>query len=176
MRLGYLDEVGFSLSLPPTYTWSRTGSRHRLRVPTRWGSHGRINAIGTLWHGEQEALWYRLVEGSITSVEVIEFLDAVASSCTPESVSVVVLDNAGFHKSKVIQQRRPIWEEWGLFIRYLPPYCPFLNLIEGVWKRVKAFLLPRRWYASVKELRCAVVALGVLGAVEVTSPGVSGTP
>ena len=170
MRLGYLDEVGFSLALPPTYTWSLTGSRHRLRVPTRWGRHGRINAIGTLWHGEEEALWYRLVEGSITRVEVIEFLEGVAASCSPGSLAVVVLDNAGFHKSKLIQKRRPGWEERGLFLRYLPPYCPFLNRIEGVWKRVKAFLLPRRCYASVGDLRQAVVAaFAVLGAVEVSS-------
>ncbi len=83
-------------------------------------------------------------------------------------MTVVVLDNAGFHKSKLVQERRPGWEARDLFLRYLPPYCPFLNPIEGVWKRVKAFLLPRRRYASVKGLRCKVVAaLAVLGAVNV---------
>lgn len=170
MRLGFLDEVGFSLALPPTYTWSPRGSRHRLRVPTRWGSHGRINAIGVLWRGEEDALWYRLLEGSITSVEVIEFLEGVAASCTPESLTVVVMDNAGFHKSKLVQQKRPSWEERGLFLRFLPPYCPFLNLIEGLWKRLKAFLLPRRCYASVTDLQQAVVAaFALLGAVEVSS-------
>ncbi|NIV28226.1 MAG: IS630 family transposase [Anaerolineae bacterium] len=170
MRLGFLDEVGFSLSLPPTYTWSHRGSHHRLRVPTRWGSHGRINAIGTLWLGEEDALSYRLLEGTVTSVEVIAFIDEIAVSCTPGNLTVVVLDNAGFHKSKLVQERRSGWEERGLFLRYLPPYCPFLNPIEGLWKRVKAFLLPRRCYASVTDLRQAVLAaFAVLGAVKVHS-------
>ena len=52
------------------------------------------------------------------------------------------------------------------FLRYLPPYCPHLNPVEALWKRLKAFLLPRRCYDSVAQLRVAVVmALEVLGAV-----------
>lgn len=38
LTLYYLDEIGFSLALPLTYTWSERGSANRLRVPTRWGS------------------------------------------------------------------------------------------------------------------------------------------
>ena len=50
----------------------------------------------------------------------------------------------------------------------VPAYCPHLNLIEGVWKRLKGFLMPRRFYDSVAELKVAVVhALGLLEAVEV---------
>jgi putative transposase len=163
LRLGYLDEVGFSLALPPTYTWSKRGRQHRLRVPTRWGSQGRLNAFGLLWVGPQRALSYRLMLGAITSKEVVSFLDEIAETCSPETLTVVVLDNAGFHKSKLVQQQRPAWEERGLFLRFLPPYCPFLNLIEPLWKRLKAFLLPRRCYASVADLgRAVVMALKLL--------------
>jgi hypothetical protein len=43
-----------------------------------------------------------------------------------------------------------------------------LNLIEGVWRRLKGFLMPRRFYDSVAELKQAVLhALRLLGAVEV---------
>ena len=46
---------------------------------------------------------------------------------------------------------------------------PHLNLIEGVWRRLKGFLLmPRRFYDSVAELKEAVLhGLRLLGAVEV---------
>jgi putative transposase len=45
--------------------------------------------------------------------------------------------------------------------------CPHLNLIEGVWKRLKGFLMPRRYYDSLAELKQAVLnALRLLGAVE----------
>lgn len=46
--------------------------------------------------------------------------------------------------------------------------CPHLNLIEGVWRRLKGFLMPRRFYDSVAELKEAVLhGLRLLGAVEV---------
>ena len=47
--------------------------------------------------------------------------------------------------------------------------CPHPNLIEGVWRRLKGFLMPRRFYDSVvAELKRAVLhALRLLGAVEV---------
>ena len=43
---------------------------------------------------------------------------------------MVVLDNARVHTSKAFQERREAWEKRGLFIFYLPPYSPHLNLIE----------------------------------------------
>jgi hypothetical protein len=46
--------------------------------------------------------------------------------------------------------------------------CPHLNLIEGAWRRLEGFLMPRRFYDSVGELKRAVLhALRLLGAVEV---------
>ena len=53
-------------------------------------------------------------------------------------------------------------------MRYLPAYCPHLNLIEGVWPKVKGLLMPRRFYDPVSELKKAVsVALRLLGAAEI---------
>ncbi len=121
MNLYYLDEVGFSLALPVTYTWSRCGSHNRLRVPTRWGSHGRLNLIGALsWMDKR--LHFELLEGSVTSDRVIHFIDRLTRNATCSRVSVVVLDNAGFHKSAKVQAERPSWETRGVFLRFLPPY------------------------------------------------------
>ncbi len=44
----------------------------------------------------------------------------------------------------------------GEVVAYLPRYSPHLNPVEGVWRRVKGFLMPRRHYGSVEELRGAV--------------------
>jgi putative transposase len=67
----------------------------------------------------------------------------------------------------VKEEERPRWEAKGLKLYYLPSYCPHLNLIEGVWRRLKGFLMPRRFYDSLAKLREAVLsALSLLGAVE----------
>ncbi len=68
----------------------------------------------------------------------------------------------------MIREREEEWESKGLRLHRLPAYCPHLNLIEGVWRRLKGFLMPRRFYESVAELKEAVMhGLSLLGAVEI---------
>jgi putative transposase len=141
-------------------------------VKSRWGSEGRVNLMGTLrlLEGEdRERLEYRMLEGSCDSGEVMGYLDALAEEARREGKPcVVVLDNAAFHTAGVVREREAQWEARGLTLYRLPAYCPHLNLIEGVWRRLKGFLMPRRFYDSVAELKGAVLhALHLLGAVEV---------
>lgn len=135
----------------------------------RWGSEGRINLIGTLClEGGAERLEYRVLEGSCDSEEVLGYLDALAERASPAKPCVVVVDNAPFHTAGVVRERETEWETRGLRLYRLPAYCPHLNLIEGVWRKLKGFLMPRRFYDSVAELRQAVLsALRLLEAVEV---------
>ena len=168
--LKYLDESGFYLCLPPSYTWTLKGQPHQHRVRSRWGSKGRINLIGTLAiEGCAQQLEYRMMEGSCRSVEVASYLNALAEQAHREGKPcVVVLDNASFHTARMVREREGEWEEKGLVLYRLPAYCPHLNLIEAVWRRLKGFLMPRRFYDSVAELREAVLrALHLLGAVEI---------
>jgi putative transposase len=161
------------LCLPPAYTWTLKGQKHQHRVPTRWGKQGRVNLMGTLCflEGESEQyLEYRLLEGSTScrSGEVVAYLDLLAEKARREGKSVVVvLDRAPFHRAKAVRDERARWEAKGLKLYYLPAYCPHLNPIEGVWRRLKSFLMPRRFYDSLAELKQAVLsALRLLGAVE----------
>jgi putative transposase len=169
IKLKYLDETGFGLMLSVICSWFKRGKGKQFPVPTRWGSEGRLNVIG-VWsiHGEDAHLEYRLLEGSCKQPEVVSFLRWQAAICDPERPTVIVLDNATFHRGRELKALKNEWESQGLVLRYLPSHCPFLNVIEGVWRVVKGFLMPRRCYNSVDELRTAVlVAFGALRAVEV---------
>lgn len=148
------------------YTWTKGGSGQQFRIPTRWGKSGRINLMGTYsLYGVEEGLEVRELEGNCTGEQVMSYLDTLALECDPACITVVVLDNAPFHKGAKLREKQREWERKGLFLRYLPPYAPFLNLIEEVWRRLKGFLLPRRCYDSVAELRQALhVALRLLNA------------
>jgi putative transposase len=126
--------------------------------------------VGTLWlEGEGERLEYSLLEGSCRSAQVIGYLDVLASEAERAGEEVVVvLDNAPLHTAGAVREREEGWEEMGLSLYRLAAYCPHLNLIEGVWRRVKGFLMPRRFYDSVGELKEAVLAaLRLLGATEI---------
>ena len=61
--------------------------------------------------------------------------------------SVVVMDNATFHKGALMQQ---MLEEAGHIILYLPPYSPDLNPIEKKWAQAKA--LRRRIGGNIETL------------------------
>ena len=111
-----------------------------------------------------------LSEDEIT--KLIAYLDTLAAQSEAEQrrlgkprLTVVVLDNASFHRGEAVRAREPVWAEKGMLLRYLPPYCPMLNRIETTWRVLKGFLMPRRCYDTVVELRTALlIALKALGA------------
>jgi transposase len=49
--------------------------------------------------------------------------------------SIIVLDNAAFHKSK---ETKALVETAGHKLKFLPPYSPDLNPIEHCWHQAKA--------------------------------------
>ncbi len=165
MKLLYLDQVGFSLALKPIKTWTPKGSEIQFEIPSRQGSVGRLNLIGALDFAANK-LGYRDLAGSCDAEKCEAFLDSLAQQANPGGLTVVVLDNARFHKAQNIKAKESLWQAKGLFLRYLPPYSPQLNPIEALWRVLKSFLLPRRLYASLKDLKDAVfAALSLLNAV-----------
>ncbi len=149
------------------YAWFRRGSGRRFEVPTRWGSEGRLNPIGTLsLFGEREQPQVRELNGSCNQAQVIDYLETLAEACDPERLTVVVQGNTPFHKGEQLKERRVVWEAKGLYLRYLPAYRPQLNLIEGVWRKLKGFLMPRRCYDNLNQLREALrLGLKALNAI-----------
>lgn len=150
-------------------SWFVKGRGKQFKIPTRWGSDGRVNVLGTLsLSGTREQLEYRILEGQCTREQVVAYLQTLADRCDPAGLTVVVLDNAPFHKGGELAKRREEWEKQGLYLRYLPAYCPFLNLIETTWRKLKGFLMPRRCYNSVAELMEALLsAFKLLGAMQI---------
>jgi hypothetical protein len=60
----------------------------------------------------------------------------------------IILDNARIHTAKIVEEACEILS---IKFVFLPPYCPFLSLIEDVWKDVKRELYNENYY-SLKEL------------------------
>ena len=86
----------------------------------------------------------------ITSQFIVEHLERLSFSI--RKPTVVVLDNARVHKSKQVQERRRFWQERGLFVFYLPPYSPHLNLAEALWRKLKYEWLQPSDYATADGL------------------------
>ena len=78
--------------------------------------------------------------------------------------SFIVLDNASVHRCKLMRELRPIWEKQGLFLFFLPPYSPHLNIVEMLWRILKDKRLRPIDYVSTDSLlyatNRALVAIG----------------
>ncbi|CAA6813813.1 MAG: Transposase [uncultured Sulfurovum sp.] len=81
-----------------------------------------------------------------TSDKVIEVFDDFIE--TLDKPTVVVLDNASFHKSKKFKANLPRWSNKGLTLLYLPPYSPELNIIETLWRFMKYVWIDYSAYLS----------------------------
>lgn len=87
---------------------------------------------------------------SITADKVTDFLDQI--SFRIKKNTFLVLDNAKVHRSKLMKDLRPVWETRGLFLFFLPPYSPHLNIAETLWRILKGKWLRPADYMSTDSL------------------------
>lgn len=95
-------------------------------------------------------LIYRTTEQSIDAGFIMEQLEDL--SLTIQKQTVVVLDNASVHSARRIKQCIQAWQQRGLYIFYLPPYSPHLNITERLWKELKARWLRPQDYRTADSL------------------------
>lgn len=60
------------------------------------------------------------------------------------------------HVARKVKNCFDIWRSRGLYIFYLPPYSPHLNIIERLWKELKEGWLKPEDYISQDNLFYAV--------------------
>jgi putative transposase len=103
--------------------------------------------------GQSPTLRWRMYPRTLSSDDVIALLKTLPSGTRP---CVVVLDNAGIHTSKAVQQALPALSRAGLSLFYLPAYSPQLNEVEPVFGVIKGHELPERSYSTLADLLAAV--------------------
>jgi transposase len=125
----YIDESGFAHDMPRTHGYSRKGNK--CYGSHDWGAKGRTNVIGALIGSALLTAW--LVTGSVdTEVFTYWIQQDLLPQLQPNTV--IVMDNATFHKGKDMQK---MIEDAGHTLLYLPPYSPDLNPIEKKWAQIK---------------------------------------
>jgi transposase len=89
----------------------------------------------------------------INAESVCLLLRAVAAAATPGIPITLVLDNAKYQKCALVAD---LAKQLGIEMLYLPSYSPNLNLIERVWKFVKAETLRSIYYAKYEDFTTAI--------------------
>lgn len=135
----YGDEMQISEEGYVPYGWQF--SDENVCVESAKGGH--INCFGLL--SRDNEFIYQTTEETITSDFIVEQLDKLSFKISKPTV--VVLDNAKVHRAKKVQEMRTYWANRNLYIFFLPPYSPHLNIIERLWKELKArWISPKDYY------------------------------
>ena len=143
----YGDESRVSLLPCVPYAWQFKDEE--VGIPSTRG--GGVNCFALLRRDNE--CQFRLTEGRINGAWIADTLDLFSQSL--EKPTVIVLDNAPAHK-RAVREWSSIWQERGLFVWFLPPYCPHLNIAEILWKRLKYEWLRPADYADKDTLHFAV--------------------
>ena len=145
----YLDEC--EVHLPPTLTkvWTLRGGRP---VVPAAGTHRRLCVYGALNYRTGPS-HYR-VHPKKNAQQFAEFLRQLLEA-HPERRLVRVIDNASYPRTQAIRQLLTDHDDH-VFVIWLPPYSPELNLIEGLWGYLKRSALNNDFYGELSSLEAAI--------------------
>ena len=128
----YLDESG----IHQHHQRDKARAKRGVKVPAdRPGKRTKkTNVIAGLCENKHIAV--RCYEHSTTAAFFEEWFEWELLGAVPKK-SVVVMDNASFHRKKQLHE---IAARHGVYILFLPPYSPDLNKIELSWANLKRWL------------------------------------
>lgn len=146
--LYYFDEAGFCRIPSVGYAWQEKDERIEVTSQRSVSE----NVLGFL---SLDCKFHPFVfRGAIDSSVVIECFDAFSRLLDKETW--VVIDNSPTHISEEFDDQLDRWAKRGLHVYFLPSYCPELNLIEHLWRKIKYEWLPLSAFESNKTFAQAL--------------------
>nr|WP_155255265.1 IS630 family transposase [Bradyrhizobium elkanii] len=146
-RLVFIDETWTRTDMAPLRGWAPRGRRLPAKVP-----HGRwktMTFLAALRHDRIDAPWF--IEGPIDGASFRTYVEKVLLP-TLRPGDIVVMDNLGSHKGKVVRQ---LIRSAGAKLFFLPKYSPDLNPIEQVFAKLKHLL--RKAAARTVDTVCTAI-------------------
>lgn len=130
-------------------TWFAKGKQ---RIIPTYGKHEGAKLVGTL---NYETGRIDVEEHSKYDAQV--FLSFLKNTLLryPTGKIVIILDNAKIHHAKLLHDFLES-NKSRLTLKFLPPYSPNLNLIEGLWGWLKNSVINNMFFKNVIEIRQAV--------------------
>jgi transposase len=143
----FMDSAHFVLAAFVAIVWCF----ERTFVKTAPGRF-RLNVIGAV-HATSKELTALYNTTYITAGTVVELLERIAKLYAGLPIHIF-LDNARYQHCQLVEGAAA---RLGVSLEFLPPYSPNLNLIERLWKFVKAEVLAANYFEDAKAFQKAIV-------------------
>jgi transposase len=145
----FVDAVHPEHNSLAAYGWIKRGETRELKTNSgrqRLNLHGAINA---------ESHETIVIESdTVDSYSTLNLLTAIENKYPVASSIKVILDNAKYHYSKVVQD---YISKSRIDLVFLPSYSPNLNLIERLWGFFKKKVLHNNYYKDIGVFREACI-------------------
>lgn len=125
------------------YGWIEKGQR---KAEKRTACQKRVNLIGAINLDNHDVEYTKVDWVNAESIQA--FLQQLMDANTNKSTLHLIWDNAGYHKSKEIQD---FVADTNIKLHFSPPYSPNLNPIERLWKIMHEQVTYNRYYEKVAD-------------------------
>lgn len=128
----FIDEVGFSVCARTKKGRSAVGTLATISVPAVKSKN--ISMVAAV--NKYEIINYKINNGPVNGENFKNFLLSLHTKLIEKRIEnpIYIMDNARIHHYHGLDS---IIQEKNLNILYLPPYSPFLNIIENVFSKWK---------------------------------------
>jgi len=141
LKVFFFDEGRFGLQTTLTRIWAKRGQTLNVKVKQSYENFYAYSSI-SYQDGDSFTLFLPWVNTEMMNLYLAELKLAY-----PEDEILLIMDQAGWHKSKelIIPDK--------IEIIYLPPYSPELNPVEKFWKHLKSNLIHNVIFKSISFLQ-----------------------
>ena len=144
-----IDEVGFQLATNYKRIWFEKGETPKGAF---FWSNKKLTVFGA--QRENQKLFYE-IHTSQNSMTFLAFLNGLFEELDKNKKYVLILDNAGWHKTQIVQKRFEQHKDW-IKVEFIPPYSPELNPIETNWKVTRNRVTKSQFFKTIDELQDAL--------------------
>lgn len=146
----FMDSAHPSMATKITHGWIKKGQDKPIETTA---SRTRMNIVGAL---DLDDISGAVVETypTINGENIADFLHKIRNNATVSGAIHLVLDGAGYHRSKEVMNAA---EKLNINLVFLPPYSPNLNPIERLWKVMNEMVRNNKFFKSAKDFKRAII-------------------
>ena len=144
-----IDESSFQLTTTYKKIWFPRGEIPRAAF---FWSNKKLITFGALTSDHK---FYYDFYDSQNSLTFKHFLRTLFEKLNKKKKYVLILDNAGFHKTQCIKK---LLDEYSnrISVEHIPPYSPELNPIETCWNVTKNSVTKSQYFKSLDQMQEAL--------------------